>query len=170
MSLAKTSAAPVVDIHRIVYVSTATRACTDVELEELLSRCRANNARAAITGMLVYHEQSFLHLLEGPAGALNTLFSKLRADTRHHKIVLLLRERIRERSFPDWAMGFARIPLEQAKTLPGMTDFFARRSALQTLTPTRAIHFFMTYKQVSDRAGDGQVTFSGVPEFLDKKG
>ena len=164
------SAAPVIDVHRIVYVSTATRACADTELEELLNRCRANNAKAGITGMLVYHDQSFLQMIEGPAGALNALFSRLRADTRHHKSVLLLRERIRERSFANWAMGFTRIPLDQVKTIPGMTDFFARRSALQMLTPTRAIRFFMTFKTTADQAGDGQVIFRGLPEFLDKKG
>jgi hypothetical protein len=157
-------AAPVLDIHRIVYASAATHPCSDEDLEQLLITSRTNNAIAGITGMLVHHEQSFVQLIEGSASALNLLFAKLRVDPRHHKVILLLRERIAARSFPDWAMGFAHMSTEELKTIPGMNDFFARRTALATLTPSRAIKFLMAFKSDGFHSSEGLRTFLGVAE------
>jgi hypothetical protein len=152
------------DIQRIVYASTATHACSDEELAQMLEKARSNNKQSAITGMLVYHEDCFLQLIEGPGPALNQLFGKLRADPRHHKVVLLLRERISERTFADWTMGFARLSSSEVQALPGMMDFTLRRMSLQMLAPRRAVMFLTAFRTNLFCASGSPHTFLGVPE------
>ena len=152
------------DIQRIVYASTATHACSDEELAQLLEKSRSNNKESGITGMLVYHEDSFLQLIEGPGPALNHLFGKLRADSRHTKVVLLLRERISERTFADWTMGFARMSGSEVQTLPGMMDFAQRRISLQQLAPRRAVMFLTAFRTNLFCAADNPHAFLGTPE------
>ena len=57
--------------------------------------------------MLLYHEGSFLQVLEGDGPVLDDLFATIGADRRHHRVVALLKREIDERHFGDWRMGFA---------------------------------------------------------------
>ena len=54
------------------------------ELAEILRIARENNAAHDISGMLVYHGGSFLQVLEGPEGAVNSLYreDRERPETR----------------------------------------------------------------------------------------
>jgi|SRR5579871_858919 len=141
-----TPSTAVADVQRIVYASSAARPWDDSELDAVLVKWRRNNAQCGITGMLVYHDENFLQLIEGPGPALNQLFSKLRGDPRHQKVVLLLRERIIERTFTDWPMGYARISVSEVQNVPGMTDFAQRRMSLQRLAPRRAVMFLTAFR------------------------
>ena len=133
------------ELQRIVYASAASRAYSAPELERLVAKARESNSQAGITGMLVFHEQSFLQLIEGPGPALNSLFARLRGDPGHREVVLLLRERIAARTFGAWAMGFAQVSSADLQAMPGMADFVERRMTLQTLTPMRAVRFITAF-------------------------
>ena len=52
-------------IYQLVYISAANHEFTEKELHELLSKARKNNESYGITGMLLYHQGSFIQALEG---------------------------------------------------------------------------------------------------------
>ena len=72
----------------------------------LLESCRANNADAGVTGMLTYHNATFIQLLEGDKLAVQPLLSKIRKDPRHENVRILWEGPIPERGFAAWSMGF----------------------------------------------------------------
>src|SRR5438045_1791828 len=90
---------------QLLYVSRTIQTLDQWELNAVLSVSRWNNARSEITGLLMYLDEGFLQLLEGPPSAIDRLFSRIRVDARHWNIGLLL-EREAPRLFPDWTMGF----------------------------------------------------------------
>jgi hypothetical protein len=126
------------DLHVVVYVSSATHLLQEAEIERLLSRARVRNARAGLTGLLLYSDGSFMQYIEGPREALMRTYAVIRRDPLHHDIDELLNEPLTEREFGDWAMAFKREMLPAFLTLPGrsrQTD--ASRTSQPPLGPGR---------------------------------
>ena len=121
-----------------VYCSTSTRPFAATELAELLLLARQNNAGLGLTGMLLYAEGSFFQVLEGPAEAVDALYSKIELDTRHAKMTKIVQEPIRRRVFDDWTMGFSAMSREEMETLPGTNDFFGQGKCFVDLDAGRA--------------------------------
>jgi hypothetical protein len=117
---------------QLIYVSAAKNLFTPAELRELLRLARIKNQRLDVTGMLLYHQGSFLQVLEGPASAVNPLLETIDHDQRHHKLMLLLRREIEARNFADWKMGFVDVAA-QSKALPGFRDYFNSHSSFLDL-------------------------------------
>jgi hypothetical protein len=113
-------------MNQVVYSSAAVVPFSEPQLKELLARARTNNERQSVTGMLLYHEGSFLQVLEGEASALESLFTAIGADKRHHRVVALLRREVDERHFGDWRMGFASTK-NLPSNLPGYSDYLRLR-------------------------------------------
>lgn len=105
----------------IVYVSNAIVPYSDRELEDLLADARAFNARADVTGVLLYNDGTFFQYIEGPPDGVDEAFERIRGSHRHRNIIEILNEPVAERAFADWRMGFAQAPrslllqLEQAQ-------------------------------------------------------
>lgn len=59
---------------RIVYTSTASVPFSTAELADLLKSARDNNQRHDITGMLLYKDNNFIQILEGPEQAVRDLY------------------------------------------------------------------------------------------------
>lgn len=72
--------------------------------------------------MLLYHEGSFLQVLEGAAENVEMLFERIGRDPRHRRVMVLLRRSIDARQFQDWSMGFVDVK-SVAAGLPGYSDF-----------------------------------------------
>ena len=113
-------------MNQVVYSSAAVAPFSETQLTELLARARTKNERLAVSGMLLYHEGSFLQVLEGDASVLESLFSNISADKRHHRVVALLKREVDERHFGDWRMGFASMKNLPAN-LPGYSDYLRLR-------------------------------------------
>ena len=96
------------DLFRAIYVSTATRDLGDEELIPLLEISRRNNAARDITGVLGYHDRSFIQVLEGPQGPVEALLATIACDIRNTGMLILDRSRIDERVFGEWSMGWLR--------------------------------------------------------------
>ncbi|KPF62713.1 hypothetical protein IP79_12050 [Porphyrobacter sp. AAP60] len=73
-------------------------------LAGILSVARRNNPRDDITGALICRHDLYLQLIEGPAPAIDALYSRIQADDRHFDVRLLLEEPMGVRLFPGWAM------------------------------------------------------------------
>ena len=92
-------------LHRIVYMSTAVGVLRAEELDRIYLRAQAANARAGITGLMLFYEGVFLQVLEGPTAGVTSLLERLRRDRRHSGLVVLESASTAERSF-DSAMNF----------------------------------------------------------------
>jgi len=113
-------------VHQVIYSSAAVEPFSDSELSQLLAAARVNNDRLGVTGMLLYHEGSFLQALEGDQGVLESLYAKIGKDKRHHRVVALLRRNVERRLFDQWQMGFAATK-SLPKNVPGFSDYLRLR-------------------------------------------
>jgi hypothetical protein len=93
------------ELFRAIYVSTAKRDLRDDELAHLLEVSRRNNAARDITGVLCYHDRSFIQVLEGPEGPINALLASIGRNTWHTGILIIDRSRTDNRVFGGWSMG-----------------------------------------------------------------
>ena len=86
----------------------ARRAVPAVDQEELvaiLKKCKANNPKAGITGVLCLSEGIFMQVLEGGRNAVSALYNRIANAARHSEVALLDYEEIAERHFAGWSMG-----------------------------------------------------------------
>mgnify|MGYP000959155116 FL=1 len=93
-------------LFNLVYCSRAAPDIDAAGVDRIIATSQRNNARAHITGMLVFGEGIFFQWLEGPRDAITRLMGVLRSDPRHAQIVLLSEaEESRERLFPQLVSG-----------------------------------------------------------------
>ena len=97
-------------LYRVLYCSRThlpDGARVNEELHEILTASRRNNARAGITGGLLFSQGCFAQVLEGPMDQVIETFERIQCDPRHRDVTVLQAERIEDRGFPAWSMGFA---------------------------------------------------------------
>jgi len=135
---------------QLIYASAAKNLFSPGELGELLRLARIKNQRLGVTGILLYHEGSFLQVLEGPLSAVEPLLETINHDKRHQKVMLLLRREIEARNFADWKMGFVDVAA-QSQSLPGFRDYFQSHSSFLDLLGDPK-----TIQRVVDGFRDGQ--------------
>ena len=103
---------------RLVYASrsTFTRSANhqglDPGVAHILAKSRKNNTQRQIVGGLLFGDGCFLQCLEGEAQAVQALYAKIAADTRHRDVTVLSQRPIVQRSFAAWSMKY--VPGEQA--------------------------------------------------------
>jgi hypothetical protein len=105
------------DLYTLVYVSTATHLMGEAELEALLLGAVVQNSMNGITGVLLYNEGDFMQCLEGPESMVRKTFNRIEASRQHTGIICLCTEKISERNFSDWHMGYARATKSQMLAL-----------------------------------------------------
>jgi hypothetical protein len=95
-------------MHQIVYTSTAAEDFSFADIKQLLLGARRRNRSLGVSGMLVFHDRTFLQALEGEQRAVNEIFAKIASDSRHQDIAILHRgPGFDQRLFGEWSMGFA---------------------------------------------------------------
>lgn len=108
---------------QLVYASAAVERLLPDALQLLLAQSRSRNVKDDVTGMLLYHNGSFMQVLEGPASSVNPIFASIERDKRHTGIKTLLRHEIQRREFAAWSMAFVdfSMPFHQAN---GFVDYY----------------------------------------------
>ncbi|MFD2785818.1 BLUF domain-containing protein [Hymenobacter rubripertinctus] len=106
-------------LFRLVYHSQATHALRPAALNALLEKARAHNQYRLLTGLLLYADEQFMQVLEGPDPALSALYEEIKTDPLHHHVRTLHYAPIRRRAFPDWRMGFAQLSGETFRQATG---------------------------------------------------
>ena len=74
-------------------------------LADILKQARAGNADKGITGALMLYDDWFAQVLEGPQAAVEALYAKIKADTRHDGVRLNEAGVAPKRLFGKWAMA-----------------------------------------------------------------
>lgn len=110
-------------IYQLVYISAAKHDFSEDELQELLIKARENNQQLEISGMLLFHQGSFIQALEGPKENVENLYEKIGQDNRHTETVVLFRGDLDERNFDGWSMGFYRSNQSSKQNLEGFHRF-----------------------------------------------
>ena len=113
-------------VYQVIYSSAAAVPFSENDLATLLLRARGNNERLGVTGLLLYHEGSFLQALEGDEAVLESLFSVISKDKRHERVVKLLGREVENRHFDGWKMGFVSMS-SVLKALPAFSDYLRHR-------------------------------------------
>lgn len=135
-------------IHRLVYVSAATRPFSRPDLLDLLSRAREKNQRLGITGMLLYRDGDFLQLLEGERAAVKALFETIEKDPRHGGTIVVAEEDTDARVFDGWSMGFRELSDPDVHRTPGYSQFMNTPLVAEHLArhPSEALQLLSLFK------------------------
>jgi hypothetical protein len=107
----------------LIYVSVATTDMTADDLLALLEQSRTFNKENGLTGLLLYKERFFIQVLEGEESIIDSLFERIKVDTRHFNVLLILKKPIIARNFEEWAMGFKVPNLDKLKQISGFSDY-----------------------------------------------
>lgn len=113
-------------LFQMIYASAATKNFESDELDEILNSARRNNTELGVSGMLLYHEGSFIQALEGEQSIVEKLYNKIEKDTRHTDTLILHRTHVNERSFNDWSMGFFRTDRVADEDKSAFNEFLPR--------------------------------------------
>ncbi len=109
----------------VLYTSHAAEDFDDDSLDALLAQSRASNREKGLTGMLLHRRGRFVQVLEGPEPQVRDLLERIAVDPRHSRMRVLIDERVDQRHFADWTMGFQRRDEPAGPLPPGFRDSFA---------------------------------------------
>ncbi len=112
--------------YQLLYISAANHDFTEDELGQLLALARERNQECGVTGMLIYHEGSFIQALEGERNDVEAVYEKIGRDPRHSETRILFRGEIPHRDFASWSMGFYRSKQSKVENLEGFHQFLNR--------------------------------------------
>lgn len=93
----------------LTYSSFASPGIQPGEVEQILAKSRANNARDAVTGLLMFNGAAFVQAIEGPVAAVDHLYMRLVNDHRHCQISRHDDLALERRIFDEWTMGYVQI-------------------------------------------------------------
>ncbi len=131
----------------LIYVSAQTRELTSLQLQGILETARKRNPAMQITGMLLYHQGSFLQVLEGERSKVEALFAKIETDSRHNKVAKVTTYFMHDRLFSNWSMGFADLTQDQLASIDGLNDFFKNGNSLANIQEKQAKDILSAFKE-----------------------
>lgn len=131
-----------------IYCSHSTASnVSQADLNAILEKSRQNNSKNEVTGMLLYRNGAFFQVLEGDRSAVEILFEKIAADTRHIRVTKIVLEPIFERDFAYWTMGYPKISLKELAMIPGLNDFFLGGESYMEIGEGRAKSLLAAFKE-----------------------
>jgi Sensors of blue-light using FAD len=92
-------------LERIVYVSRATPGTRLEAVFGIIRQAHSANAKAGLSGALIFLDGGFAQVLEGPRAPLAAAFARIALDRRHEAVELRARERALCRLFQGQAMA-----------------------------------------------------------------
>ena len=133
----------------LIYASSAPRLIRHEDLIAILKKAREKNERLGITGMLLYKNGNFLQVLEGPEKEVQEVFDTIMQDTRHNKVLLILKRTISKRDFSEWQMGFVNLNNPNLKDMPGYSRFLHESLDAEKFTqnPSFAHEFLLAFRE-----------------------
>ncbi|KKC23791.1 blue light sensor protein [Sphingomonas sp. SRS2] len=92
----------------LIYVSHSliAREAQEAEIDSIVTGSVERNARLGVRGALLFTEQHFAQLLEGPETAVEEVMERIIEDPRHDQITIIERKPIDGYRFPDWSIVY----------------------------------------------------------------
>lgn len=92
-------------MYQIAYASEAKDLSVD-EINTIIASSQENNDVRGIGGALIYAKGYFLQCIVGDESAIKQTFKRIKNDTRHEHIVVLISEEIDQSLFYNWTMSY----------------------------------------------------------------
>ena len=96
-------------MYQIVYYSRLNKEAfsgsTLSFLRDIVEVSQRNNSRLDITGALIFDNEWFLQILEGPVEAVERTYNRIEKDPRHSAVTLVEKRNASGRLFQEWGMG-----------------------------------------------------------------
>lgn len=125
--------------HCTIYFSQSTLLSNEKDLLTILRQSRRDNAKAGISGILLYVRGSIMQVLEGEVHMVETLFKRIQEDKRHTDVTRVMDKLITQRLFPNWSMGYETITHRQMEDIKAMIILDEHHNAMVTITPNEPI-------------------------------
>jgi hypothetical protein len=131
-------------IYELLYSSHASPDLTAKDILDILKISQENNLKHDITGCLLYFDKEFIQFLEGDEKPVKNLFSKIKEDSRHKEIILLLENDKIERVFKNWNMAFNQLSIEDMNNIDKvlLVNNFITSSELYSKSTKASVLFF----------------------------
>ena len=97
-------------MYTLIYSSEVVKYMGDIDISSMLYAARKDNVEHKITGLLVYSNEHFLHVIEGEKEVIEKCYEVI--------------ERDRRRQFDGWSLGFKHIADEELNNHPLLLPFF----------------------------------------------
>ena len=126
-------------MHLIIYTShyTGDASRIDNDLVTITQTAKNNNPALNITGLLFYHNQQFLQVIEGEQSDLESLMATVTADQRHEEVVRIVDQEVPERGFSEWNMDSFNLSEHQQLSpdqLQAIKELYKENFAMQSDT------------------------------------
>lgn len=93
-------------MHQLLYVSQAALDIPASDLDDILTKGRANNRALGLSGILIHVDGGFLQIVEGARDAVMRMYGRIAEDRRHSHPRVLVDRAIAARAFPEWCLGY----------------------------------------------------------------
>jgi Sensors of blue-light using FAD len=103
-----------VNLSRLVYYSQRNRSVA-LDTKSMIKIAQRNNDRDGITGMLHFDGNCFIQVLEGGRDKVSETYHRIAADPRHMSPMIISCTDVRERLFPNWAMGLHEMSADKVR-------------------------------------------------------
>ena len=126
-------------MHLIIYTSRYTGETSQIadDLRTITQTAKHNNPSLNITGLLFYHNQQFLQIIEGEQPDLEGLMDVVTADPRHKEVIRIVDQEVPERGFNDWNMDSFNLSDQQQLSpdqLKAIKELYSQNFAMQSDT------------------------------------
>lgn len=98
-----------ITLHHLHYISCSLIAADTAQatLESLVHQSQARNLSIGVTGSLLFAQNQFSQILEGPEGAVSLVMASIMKDHRHTDCVIIEQCAIETRRFQGWSMAYS---------------------------------------------------------------
>jgi hypothetical protein len=134
-------------LYTLAYVSVETRPMSAHHILNILNKARDKNKQLNITGMLLYRQGYFIQALEGEQAAVEALYDTIKQDERHQNVLVVYKNEISGRSFPDWSMGFTNLDTVQPDEIEGYNNFLSTPITDVAKEPSRTRQLLELFKE-----------------------
>lgn len=92
-------------LRRILYISRAAEGITEQTLQQIVATAQLKNRRCDLSGVLAVGKGLFAQVLEGSQADVDETLERIRGDSRHGDIRLVLDIPTKTRIFDRWSMA-----------------------------------------------------------------
>ena len=87
-----------------IYVSSASNPLADRDLMNIKEKTKTSCEKAGVTGLLVFHRNTFIHYYEGKKTSVSKLIAAISKDKQHKNVKVVSEGKIDERQFQTSSM------------------------------------------------------------------
>ena len=110
-------------MRQLVHFSTAAGRQDKIVTADILALSRERNLRDEVTGLLVAGGHRYLQIIEGSASVIEATIERIRRDSRHLGVTVMVDRPIAKRGFASWSMAYREEPrLDEFATLQELVD------------------------------------------------